>query len=71
MTEDKEFCLSDEREKLFKQELLGKPNGGRIYRMIISQDKETIKILKEKLFHRLLIEDIEIIDKIFGERLTK
>jgi hypothetical protein len=48
--ETKEFNLSEKRKELFEKELIGKiTSAGRIYRIILEQDKEFIRLLKEEI----------------------
>ena len=69
MTE--EFNLTAERRKLFEEVLVGKPNGARIYRIILEQDEEFIKQLKEKFSEWIIDEEdlasaFMMIDKLNG-----
>jgi len=41
--------LSEKRKELFEKELVGNANGGRIYRKILKQDREFIRLLKNNL----------------------
>ena len=74
---NKEFNLRKKREELFETELVGKTiNTGRIFRKIIAQDREFIRLLKEECFDGCINEPCQInvlakIDKLAGEKLTK
>ena len=64
------FNLNKKRKELFEKELLGKiTSAGRIYRMIIAQDKDFIRLLK-KVFNPQFEDDWaeKQIDKLAGER---
>jgi len=72
----KEFNLRKKREELFETELVGKTiNAGRIFRKIIAQDREFIRLLKEELKTGYnLSYDADLlfkIDNLTGEKLTK
>jgi len=49
MKKETEFNLRKKRRELFEKELVGRPNGGRIYRKIIAQDKQFIKEILEEV----------------------
>jgi len=72
---NKEFNLRKKREELFETELIGKTiNAGRIFRKIIAQDREFIRLLKEELKTGYMSDDADLlfkIDKLAGSQLTK
>ena len=65
-----EFNLKEERKKVFEM-FLGTPHIAQIYRIILEQDKEFIRLLKEEIG----IESInpvwykKTIDKLAGDKL--
>ena len=49
MKKEIEFNLRKKRRELFEKELVGRPNGGRIYRKIIAQDKQFLKEVLDEI----------------------
>ena len=78
MKKEIEFNLRKKRRELFEKELVGRPNGGRIYRKIIAQDKQFLKEVLDELEKKCWIdltgdrlldwEDVEKIIRVLSNR---